>query len=67
MSNFTAEQVKKINHFRSLTLEQCQRITGVLEDHEARPGEQLLAEGEFGDTMILVFQGQIEVLSLIHI
>ncbi|MDA0698238.1 MAG: hypothetical protein O3B16_00145 [Chloroflexi bacterium] len=61
MSHFTAEQVHKINHFRSLTIEQCERITRVLEDHEARPGDQLLAEGDFGDTMLLVFQGQVEV------
>ena len=67
MSHFTAEQVKKINHFRSLTLEQCERITTVLEDHEARPGDQLLAEGDFGDTMLLVFQGQIEVTKNISV
>ena len=57
----TAEQIKKINFFSSLIDQQCADIAEVVEITECSADETLLKEGEFGDTMILVFRGQVEV------
>ena len=59
--NPTAEQIQKINHFSKVPGEMCKKIASVVELYECKPKDSLLAEGETGDTMILVFQGQVEV------
>ena len=59
--NPTAEQIQKINHFSKVPDEMCKKIASVVELHECKPKDSLLTEGETGDTMILVFQGQVEV------
>lgn len=57
----TPEQIKKINHFSQVKLENCQKIADVVEIQSCKPGNHLFKEGDRGDTMILVFQGQVEV------
>ena len=57
----TAEQIKKVNFFSSLTDQQCADIAGMVEIVECAADEKLLTEGEFGDEMVLVFRGQVEV------
>ena len=57
----TAQQIKKVNFFSSLTDQQCASIAEVVEIVQCSSEETLLTEGEFGDTMILVFRGQVEV------
>ena len=59
--NPTAEQIKKINHFSKVAIEMCEKIARVVEIKDCGPRESLLTEGDTGDTMILVFQGQVEV------
>ena len=59
--NPTPEQIKKINHFSKLELDMCKKIASVVEIKKCKARHQLLTEGETGDTMVLVFQGQIEV------
>tara|TARA_S200000501_G_scaffold67635_2_gene59168 strand:+ start:53383 stop:53946 length:564 start_codon:yes stop_codon:yes gene_type:complete len=59
--NPTPEQIKKINHFSKLPSKMCAKIAAVVNIAECGAKEQLLSEGERGDTMVLVFQGQIEV------
>ena len=59
--NPTAEQIQKINHFTKVELESCAKIASAVEIVECGPKEQLLKEGDTGDTMVLVFQGQVEV------
>ena len=39
----------------------CEKIASVVEIQECQPKDQLLTEGDTGDTMVLVFQGQVEV------
>ncbi len=59
--NPTAEQIQKINHFSKVKIELCEKIAGVVTIEECKPKTQLLKEGDTGDTMVLVFQGQVEV------
>jgi len=59
--NPTAEQIQKINHFSKVSFDMCAKIASVVEIKECEPKEQLLTEGDTGDTMVLVFQGQVEV------
>ena len=59
--NPTPEQIKKINHFSKLPSKMCAKIAAVVNIAECDAKEKLLSEGERGDTMLLVFQGQIEV------
>ena len=59
--NPTAEQIQKINHFSKVTLGLCEKIASAVKIIECGPKEKLLNEGDTGDTMILVFQGQVEV------
>jgi len=57
----TAKQIKKVNFFSSLTDQQCASIAEMVEVGECPADETLLTEGDFGDKMILVFRGQVEV------
>ena len=59
--NPSPEQIKKINHFSKLPKDMCAKIAAVVEIDECPAKEELLTEGETGDTMVLVFQGQVEV------
>ena len=59
--NPTAEQIQKINHFSKVHIDMCAKIAKVVQIQECEPKEQLLTEGDTGDTMVLVFQGQVEV------
>ena len=57
----TAKDVKKINIFSSLSDELCEQIKDVVSINTCGPNFQLYKEGDTGDTMILIFQGQVEV------
>ncbi len=59
--NPTPEQIKKINHFSKLPEEMCAKIAEQVTLKECKPKERLFKEGDTGDTMLLVFQGQVEV------
>ena len=59
--NPTAEQIQKINHFSKVDKSACEKIASVVKINECGSKEQLLTEGDTGDTMVLVFQGQVEV------
>ena len=59
--NPTPEQINKINHFSKLPIDMCAKIAAVVTIDKCQAKEQLLTEGETGDTMVLVFQGQVEV------
>jgi len=54
-------QVQRINLFRDLNLEQCQHISNKVEMKSCAPQVDLLIEGELGDTLLLIFQGEVEV------
>ena len=56
-----AEQIQKINHFSKLPEDMCGKISDVVELKKCNPKTRLLKEGDTGDTMVLVFQGQVEV------
>ncbi len=56
-----AKQIKKINYFSKVPEDFCSEIAKAVEQKKCSPGTSLLKEGETGDTMLLIFQGQVEV------
>ena len=56
-----AKQIQKINYFSKVPEEFCSEIAKAVEQKKCSPGTNLLTEGEAGDTMLLIFQGQVEV------
>ena len=56
-----AKQIKKINYFSKVPEDLCSEIARAVEQKKCSPGTILLEEGEAGDTMLLIFQGQVEV------
>lgn len=59
--NPSHQQIKKINYFSELTEEMCNKIAERVMLKECKPKECLFKEGETGDSMLLIFQGQVEV------
>ena len=56
-----AKQIKKINYFSKVPEDLCSEIARAVEQKKCSPKTILLEEGEAGDTMLLIFQGQVEV------
>ena len=56
-----AKQIKKINYFSKVPEDFCSEIAKAVEQKKCSPRTSLLKEGETGDTMLLIFQGQVEV------
>ena len=52
--NPTAEQIQKINHFSKVHIDMCAKIADVVQIQECEPKEQLLTEGDTGDTLSLI-------------
>ena len=57
----SASQIQKINYFSKVAEEFCAQIAEAVVEENCPPGTALLKEGEAGDTMLLIFQGQVEV------
>ena len=57
----TSKEIKKINYFNSLSSEHCTEISKAVKLADCNSGQRLINEGDTGDTMLLVFQGQVEV------
>jgi len=58
--NPTAEQIQKINHFSKVPKGMCEKIASVVEIQECQPKDQLLTEGDTGDTMVLFSKGRLK-------
>ena len=56
-----AKQIQKINYFSKVPENFCIEIAKTVEQKKCSPGTSLLKEGETGDTMLLIFRGQVEV------
>ena len=56
-----AKQIQKINYFSKVPEKFCAELAKVVEQKKCAPETSLLKEGESGDTMLLIFQGQVEV------
>ena len=57
----SASQIQKIDYFSKVPEEFCSQIAEAVVEEKCSPGTVLLKEGEAGDTMLLIFQGQVEV------
>ena len=60
-------RVQRINLFQDLNLEQCKLISSKVEMMTSKPHSDLLVEGEVGNTLLLIFQGEVEVSNQIMI
>ena len=65
--SISPELLQKINYFNKLSLDMCKTIAEKVENKSCKPNTQLLKEGGTGDTMILIFQGQVEVTKSIMV
>lgn len=59
--------IARINLFQGLSTKQCAQIAAVVEPITYEPQDLILSEGDQGDTMVLVFQGQVEVIKRVLI
>ena len=59
--NITPQQLQKINFFNKLSIEMCGTIANKVSKETCKPDTFLLKEGDTGDTMILIFKGQVVV------
>ena len=59
--SINAKQIQKINYFSQVPEEFCSKIAKVVKQKKCSPETSMLTEGETGDTMLLVFCGQVEV------
>ena len=57
----SSKDIKKINIFSSLPEELCEKISNAISVKACGPNTKLYKEGDTGNTMVLVFQGQVEV------
>ena len=57
-------RVQRINLFQDLNFEQCKLISNKVEMKNSKPHADLLVEGEIGNTLLLIFQGQLHGLRL---
>lgn len=56
-----AKAIARINLFQGLSEEQCGHVAAVVKPVEYGAGKSILSEGDQGDTMVLIFKGQVEV------
>ena len=59
--NIKSEDINKINFFKSLPHSFCKKILDKTKINECSSNTVLFKEGERGNTMLLVFQGEVEV------
>ena len=57
----SSKDIKKINIFNSLSQDLCEKISNIITVKKCGPNTKLYKEGDTGDTMFLVFQGQVEI------
>ena len=57
----SSKDVKKINLFSSLPDKLCEKISNVISVKTCLADTKLYKEGDTGNTMLLIFQGQVEI------
>ncbi|HEX6513620.1 MAG TPA: cyclic nucleotide-binding domain-containing protein [Chloroflexota bacterium] len=61
IQTITHEQILRINYFAKLTDEQAAKVATIVRSSSVEAGDDIIKDGESGDSMYLLLQGQVEV------
>ncbi|HLQ32479.1 MAG TPA: cyclic nucleotide-binding domain-containing protein [Chloroflexota bacterium] len=61
VQTITHEQVLRINYFARLTEQQAAKVARIVQPWSVPAGDDIINDGESGDSMYLLLQGQVEV------
>jgi CRP-like cAMP-binding protein len=63
----THEQILRINYFAKLSEEQAGKVARIVHVKTVLAGEDIIKDGESGDSMFLLLQGQVEVSKTLYV
>ncbi|MDE3076226.1 MAG: cyclic nucleotide-binding domain-containing protein [Chloroflexota bacterium] len=63
----THEQITRINYFAGLTDEQAGKIAGIVKTVAVPVGQEIIRDGDTGDSMFLLLQGQVEISKSLYV
>ncbi len=55
------QQVTRINYFATLTEVQAAKVAGIVHPSSVNAGDEIIRDGDTGDSMFLLLQGQVEI------
>ena len=61
IQTITHEQILRINYFARLTEDQAGKVARIVQPTSVAAGDDIITDGESGDSMFLLLQGQVEV------
>lgn len=61
LASISHEQILRINYFAKLTEDQAGKVARIVQVRETPTGEDIVKDGESGDSMFLLLRGQVEV------
>ncbi len=61
IQTITHEQILRINYFARLTEDQAGKVARIVQSTSVAAGDDIITDGESGDSMFLLLQGQVEV------
>src|SRR5438105_15354982 len=67
LERITHEQILKINYFAGLTEDQAAKVAHIVRLQTAPAETDIITDGETGDSMYLLLQGQVEVSKNLYV
>ncbi len=61
------EQILRINYFSGLTEEQAGKVARIVRSQTTAAGDDIIKDGESGDSMFLLLRGQVEVSKTLYV
>ncbi|HUZ75995.1 MAG TPA: cyclic nucleotide-binding domain-containing protein [Chloroflexota bacterium] len=61
------EQISRINYFAGLSPEQAEKMAGIVRRHSSAAGEEIIRDGDTGDSVFLLLQGQVEISKTLYV
>jgi CRP-like cAMP-binding protein len=61
LRTITPDQILRINYFSRLTEDQAAKVARIVQTWSVEAGEDIVKDGDSGDSMYLIVQGQVEV------
>lgn len=63
----THQQILRINYFSGLSETQAEKVAHIVRTQSVTAGEDIVTDGESGDSMFLLLQGQVEVSKNLYV
>jgi CRP/FNR family transcriptional regulator, cyclic AMP receptor protein len=67
VQTFTHEQILRINYFAGLSEDQATKVARIVKTRSVPAGDDIITDGESGDSMFLLLQGQVEVSKNLYV